>query len=101
MRDDNDYSSMGRQELRRELQRVSKEITVWTEVAANARRDENLYFLDAVSSSLAKAITERKLEGDLHAGEFTREALEAEGRAAAFTVIRDLIVVLLRTTEVD
>ena len=99
MRDDNDYSSMGRRELRQNLERVSKEAAVWSEVAGNARRDENLYWIDGVRNSMAKAITERKLAGDLHADEFRREALEAEGRVAYFTMIRDLLVVLLQTVE--
>ena len=101
MRDDNDYSSMGRGELRKNLERVSKEIAVWSQAASIARRDECLYYLDGVQNSMAKAITERKLEGEMHAGEFKREALEAEGRVAYFSAIRDCILPLLETAEVD
>jgi hypothetical protein len=101
MRDDNDYSSMGRQELRKHLERVTKEAAVWSQSASISRRDECLYYLDGVRNSMAKAITERKLEGEMHAGEFKREALESEGRVAYFTLLRDLLETLLETTEVD
>ncbi len=101
MRDDNDYASMGRRELRQNLERVTKELAVWTEVAGNARRDENLYWIDGVRNSRGKSIAERRLDGDMHADEFTREALEAEGRAGYFAAIRDLLVILLKTAGVD
>ena len=101
MRDENDYSSMGRREIRQHLERGSKEAAVWSQVAANARRDECLYFIDGVQNSMAKAVTERKLAGEMHAGECRREALEAEGRVAYFTFTRDLLVTLIQTTDVD
>lgn len=97
MRDDNDYSSMGRPELRVHLERVLKQRATWAQAAAQARQDECLHYLDGVLNSRAKAVTERKLDGELHAGELKREALEAEGYVAYYAALAELIVTLLRT----
>ncbi len=101
MRDDNDYSSMGRTELRKHLERVSKQIAAWADSGHRARADECRHYIDGVRNSTARAVTERKLDGEMHAEEFRREALEAEGMVAANEAIRDLLVVLIRTAEVD
>ena len=101
MRDDNDYSSMGRRELRQHLERVSKEVAVWSQSASVARRDECLYYVDGVQNSRGKSTTERKLDGEMHAAELKREALEAEGYVSFYAALRDLLVTLLRTAEAD
>ena len=101
MRDDNDYHRMSRADLRLHLERVSKEIAVWSYASSVQRREENLYYLDGYKNSNARAVTERKMEAEMNAGHLTREAIEAEGYVAFYTPIRDLIVELLHQPDID
>lgn len=96
MRDENDYHGMDRLELRSHLERVAKELAVWTHALGRARRDHNYYYVDGYANSRAKAVTERKMEAEIAAAEFQREIFDNEAQVAYWTTIRDLIVELLR-----
>jgi hypothetical protein len=101
MRDDNDYHSMNRIELRAHLVRVAKELATWQYALSQSAVEESRYWTDGYSHSNAKSTTERKAEADVHAGPFTREKLENQGYVGFFTTIRDLIVELLREPDID
>ena len=101
MRDDNDYHRMSRTDLRAHLERLSKEIAVWSYAASVQRREENLYYLDGYKNSNARAVTERKMDAEMNAAHLTREAVEAEGYVAFYTPIRDLVLELLRWPDID
>jgi hypothetical protein len=96
VRDDNDYQAMSRLELRAQLQRVAKELAVWEYALSLARVEQNRYWTDGYSTSIARSTTERKAEAEVHAGPFQREVYENEGNVRFFTTIRDLILELLR-----
>lgn len=101
MRDDNDYHLMTRDDLRFQLTRVSKELASWSFALGQSRREQNRYWIDGAKNSRAKSTTERKLDADMNAEEFTREVHENEGMVSFYTVIRDLIVELLREPDID
>jgi len=96
MRDDNDYQAMTSADLRLHLQRVCKELATWEYALSVARVEQNLWWTDGYSTSTAKSTTERKAEAEVHAGPSQREVFENEGYVRFYTVIRDLIVGLLR-----
>lgn len=96
MRDDNDYQGMSREELRFHLQRVAKELATWEYALSTARMEQNRWWTDGYSTSSAKSTTERKAEAEVHAGPYQREVYEDEGYVRFYTVIRDLILELLR-----
>ena len=73
MRDDHNYHSMNRIELRAHLERVAKELATWQYALAHSRIEESRYWTDGYSTSTAKSTTERKADAEVHAGPFTRE----------------------------
>ena len=99
MRDDFDYHSMGRPELRSHLQRVAKELATWSHAWREALAEEHRYYIDGYKNSTARAVTERKMDGELSADFEHRGALQAEGEVLFYTAIRDLIVTLLEEPE--
>ena len=101
MRDDNDYRAMDRDDLRMHLQRVAKELATWEMALSLAKVEQNRYWTDGYAMSTARSTTERKADAEVHAGPFQRELYEAEGNVRFFTVIRDLILELLRVPAYD
>jgi uncharacterized Rossmann fold enzyme len=95
MRDDFDYHSMERPELRSHLERVAKEVATWSHATYQARAEEHRYYIDGYKNSTARAVTERKMEAEIHSDFEHRQALDAESNLLFWTAIRDLIVVLL------
>lgn len=96
MRDDFDYHSMDRPELRSHLERVAKELATWSHALQGHRAEEHRYYIDGYKNSTARAVTERKMEAELASDFEHRQTLEAEGMVLFWTAIRDLIVTLLR-----
>lgn len=101
MRDDNDYQAMTREDLRAQLQRVTKELATWEYALGQARMEHSLWWTDGYTNSTARSTTERKAEAEVHAGPQQREVYEKEGYVRFFTTIRDMIVELLHAPDLD
>jgi hypothetical protein len=95
-RDDRDYASMTRDELRSELVRVAKDLAGWLYQLAMCRQDENREFLDAFRKATSKAVNERTIEARTATTMFRNELFEAEGQVALLQTTRDMINMLLK-----
>lgn len=96
MRDERDYATMTRDELRVELVRVAKDLAQWLLELAKCRQDENREFLLAYGRSTARAVNERQMEARDATTMFRNELLEAEGKVACLQTTRDMINMLLK-----
>jgi hypothetical protein len=95
MRDEHDYASMGADELRQSLERVTKELSTWTHALADIKKDRHVNFLQAYSDSQGKSVAERRMDAEMATAITQGEIIEYEGIVGFHTAIRDLIVVLL------
>lgn len=97
MRDENDYASMSREELRVHLDRVSRETSSWIYALANAKKELNRNFNEAYNESRGKSVAERRMDAELLTTQDKNDVFEYEGMVAYCTAIRDLLVTLLQT----
>jgi hypothetical protein len=95
-RDERDYASMGRDELRVELVRVAKDLAGWQLQLAICRQDENREFLTAFQNATARAVNERQIEARTATTMFRNELLEAEGQVLSLQTTRDMVNMLLK-----
>jgi len=94
-RDEREYATLSRQELRAELDRISKSLAAWHVALGSAKIEHSQVFLEAYSQSTGKSVTERRMEAEYAAGMEQRQIYEAQAQVDFCTTTRDMIVVLL------
>lgn len=94
-RDENDYGTMPRAQLRSELGRVTVELSAWYQSAALSKQDESNAFLVAYGASPAKSVAERRMEANLATSMQHNEVVDAEGQILRLVALRDMLVILI------
>lgn len=101
MRDEFDYSAMGREELRSRLVETAKQLATWEYALAQAKSYRNRAFMEAYASSTGRSVADRRMEAEVASSVDQNEVLENEGQVLFYRTIRDMIVVMLAQVQVD
>lgn len=97
-RDERDYASMTVDQLRSELVRVTQQLSSWSESVAMQKANVLVPFLEAyaaASDAGARSHAERMKQAEMATARDQASIIEADGKIAYFTAIRDMIVHLL------
>lgn len=87
---------MDRQQLRVELERLSKELSAWHGALARAKQEQSHVFLEGYADSKGKSVSERRMDGEYMAGPEQRITYEAQGEVDSYASLRDMVVILLQ-----
>jgi hypothetical protein len=95
MRDSREYASMGPQELRENLVRVTEQLAAWSYSLARQRAEYHVHFLEAFESSSAKSVAERVKDAEMAWCRDRSQIMDAEGQVAFHEAIRSTLLALI------